>query len=185
MIDAFVLHCLLVTSVLTSSRFHKSINRLARLTLEKIQSISQTVKFKTLTMTSFANAFSSSEDSNSQPFSNVDLDQQTINQEHSSYVSLTDAATFQTDPIGRISPLTSSPQELPPTNPNDRRISMPDMTKISASSAAAVAAVAPTIDKLKQWSRSAYKCTKQTIYEKLGKTTRTVDVELENQIEVR
>lgn len=135
-------------------------------------------------MTSFANAFGSSEDSNSQPFSNVDLDQQTINQEHSSYVSLTDAATFQTDPIGRVSPPTP-PQELPPTNPNDRRISMPDMTKISASSAAAVAAVAPTIDKLKQWSRSAYKCTKQTIYEKLGKTTRTVDVELENQIEVR
>jgi hypothetical protein len=45
--------------------------------------------------------------------------------------------------------------------PSDRRISIPDMAKISASSAAAVAAVGPTIDKLKQWSRSTFKCTKK------------------------
>ncbi|CAF3615625.1 unnamed protein product, partial [Rotaria sp. Silwood2] len=57
------------------------------------------------------------------------------------------------------------------------------MSRLSASSAAAVAAVGPTIDKLKQWSRSTYKCTKQSIYEKLGKTTRTVDVEVDTQIE--
>jgi hypothetical protein len=68
--------------------------------------------------------------------------------------------------------------------PADRRISIPDMSRLSASSAAAVAAVGPTIDKFKQWSRSTYKCTKQSIYEKLGKTTRTVDIELETQIEV-
>jgi hypothetical protein len=68
--------------------------------------------------------------------------------------------------------------------PTDRRISIPDMSRLSASSAAAVAAVGPTIDKLKQWGRSTYKCTKQSIYEKLGKTTRTVDIELETQIEV-
>jgi hypothetical protein len=68
--------------------------------------------------------------------------------------------------------------------PTDRRISIPDMSRLSASSAAAVAAMAPKIDKLKQWSRSTYKCTKQSIYEKLGKTTRTVDVELDTQIEV-
>jgi hypothetical protein len=85
----------------------------------------------------------------------------------------------------------ASSQELPSNAirntssiPTDRRISIPDMSKISASSAAAVAAVGPTIDKLKQWGRSTYKCTKQTIFEKLGKTTRTVDVELDNQIEV-
>ena len=70
------------------------------------------------------------------------------------------------------------------STPNDRRISIPDMSKLSASSAAAVAAVGPTIDKLKQWSRTTYKCTKQTIFEKLGKTTRTIDVELDTQIEV-
>ncbi|CAF1571206.1 unnamed protein product, partial [Rotaria sordida] len=57
------------------------------------------------------------------------------------------------------------------------------MSRLSASSAAAVASVGPTIDKLKQWSRSTYKCTKQSIYEKLGKTTRTVDVEVDTQIE--
>jgi hypothetical protein len=67
---------------------------------------------------------------------------------------------------------------------NDRRISIPDMSKLSVSSAAAVAAVGPKLDKLKQWSLSTYKCTKQSIYEKLGKTTRTVDIEIDTQIEV-
>lgn len=161
-------------------------------------------------MTSFASAFGSdhaetnssvnnlnnSSDNHQQGsnnFSNIDLDaqpsspeQQQQQQQHSSYVSLSDAATFRTE-----SPITSSvSQDLSSnTNPNttstlnDRKISIPDMSKISASSAAAVAAVAPTIDKLKQWGRSTYKCTKQSIYEKLGKTTRTVDVELDTQIE--
>lgn len=133
-------------------------------------------------------------------FSSIDLDQQSttpqLQSQHSAYVSLTDAATFRADPpitsnsAARIP--TSSSQDLPTktsmsnsTNvPIDRRISIPDMSKISASSAAAVAAVGPTIDKLKQWSRSTYKCTKQTIYEKLGKTSRTVDVELDSQVEV-
>lgn len=66
----------------------------------------------------------------------------------------------------------------------DRRISIPDMSKLSSSSAAMVASMGPTIDKLKQWSRTRYKCTKQSIFEKLGKTSRTVDVELDAQIEV-
>ena len=35
----------------------------------------------------------------------------------------------------------------------------------------------------KNWTISTYKCSRQTILEKLGKTTRTVDVELESQIE--
>jgi hypothetical protein len=39
-----------------------------------------------------------------------------------------------------------------------------------------------TIDSIKQWSTSAYKCTKQVIQEKLGKTSRTVDPELEAEI---
>jgi hypothetical protein len=131
-------------------------------------------------------------------FSNIDLDQQQ-QQQHSSYVSLTDAATFRTDSTTTNNNAARVPssisQDLPASNssntilntssiPFDRRISIPDMSKLSASSAAAVAAVGPTIDKLKQWGRSTYKCTKQTIFEKLGKTTRTIDVELDNQIEV-
>lgn len=39
------------------------------------------------------------------------------------------------------------------------------------------------IDTIKQWSISTYKCTRQIISEKLGKTSRTVDPELEGQIE--
>nr|CAG4641084.1 EOG090X0AQE [Eulimnadia texana] len=39
------------------------------------------------------------------------------------------------------------------------------------------------IEHLKNWSISTYKCTKQLIAEKLGKTSRTVDTELEIQIE--
>jgi hypothetical protein len=164
-------------------------------------------------MTSFASAFGSSDQDEtnsgipdnhqqgSNNFSSIDLDQQPISfqQQHSSYVSLADAATFRNDStttannVARVP--SSSSQDLPANNlsnaifntssiPSDRRISIPDMSKLTASSAAAVAAVGPTIDKLKQWGRSTYKCTKQTIYEKLGKRTRTVDVELDNQIEV-
>jgi hypothetical protein len=59
------------------------------------------------------------------------------------------------------------------------------MSKLSTSSAAMIAAMGPTLDKFKQWSRSRYKCTKQSIFEKLGKTTRTIDVELDAKIEVR
>nr|XP_037276859.1 arfaptin-2-like isoform X7 [Rhipicephalus microplus] len=39
------------------------------------------------------------------------------------------------------------------------------------------------IDYLRQWSVSTYKCTRQMLSEKLGKGTRTVDTELEAQIE--
>ena len=39
-----------------------------------------------------------------------------------------------------------------------------------------------TIDNIKQWSKTAYKCTKQIIQEKMGKTSRTVDPELESEI---
>ncbi|XP_075545063.1 ADP ribosylation factor interacting protein arfaptin isoform X4 [Dermacentor variabilis] len=39
------------------------------------------------------------------------------------------------------------------------------------------------IDYLRQWSVSTYKCTRQMLSEKLGKGTRTVDTELEAQID--
>ncbi|UJR13518.1 hypothetical protein I4U23_000532 [Adineta vaga] len=162
-------------------------------------------------MTSFASAFgSSSHDENLNNatsnnheeelnnFSSIDLDQQpgspqhAQSQQHSSYVSLTDAATLHSD--STVIPSSSSSQDFPSNSSSkstfdpssilsDKRISIPDISKLTASSAAAVAAVGPTIDKLKQWGRSTYKCTKQSIYEKLGKTTRTIDVELDNQIE--
>nr|SVE83818.1 EOG090X0AQE [Daphnia pulex] len=40
------------------------------------------------------------------------------------------------------------------------------------------------IEHLKNWSISTYKCTKQMISEKLGKSSRTVDTELESQIDL-
>lgn len=42
---------------------------------------------------------------------------------------------------------------------------------------------ASKIDTIKNWSISTYKCTRQLMLEKLGKSTRTVDSELEAQIE--
>ena len=39
------------------------------------------------------------------------------------------------------------------------------------------------LESIKNWTISTYKCSRQTIFEKLGKTSRTVDVELEAQIE--
>ena len=42
---------------------------------------------------------------------------------------------------------------------------------------------AAKLESLKNWSISTYKCTKQLISEKLGKSTRTTDVEIESQIE--
>ncbi|XP_022183627.1 arfaptin-2 [Myzus persicae] len=39
------------------------------------------------------------------------------------------------------------------------------------------------IDVIKNWSVSTYKCTKQLINEKLGKSSKTVDIELETEIE--
>ncbi|XP_023332974.1 arfaptin-2 [Eurytemora carolleeae] len=39
------------------------------------------------------------------------------------------------------------------------------------------------LETIKNWTISTYKCSKQSLYEKLGKTNRTVDIELESQIE--
>ncbi|CAH0596123.1 unnamed protein product [Chrysodeixis includens] len=40
------------------------------------------------------------------------------------------------------------------------------------------------LDAIRNWGVSTYKCTKQILYEKLGKSSRTVDTELEAQIEM-
>jgi hypothetical protein len=43
---------------------------------------------------------------------------------------------------------------------------------------------ASTIENLKLWSKSAYKCTKQIVSEKLGKSSRTIDPELDVIVDV-
>ena len=39
------------------------------------------------------------------------------------------------------------------------------------------------LESIKNWTISTYKCSRQALFEKLGKTSRTVDTELETQIE--
>ncbi|CAG9135769.1 unnamed protein product [Plutella xylostella] len=60
--------------------------------------------------------------------------------------------------------------------------------EVSAGSAAGPSTVVKAgtnrMESLKTWSLSTYKCTRQLLYEKLGKTSRTVDTELEAQIEM-
>lgn len=68
-----------------------------------------------------------------------------------------------------LSTCTSSPAILTPTTPTQN-----DSTVLKTSS---------RIENLKNWSISTYKCTKQLMFEKLGKSSRTVDSELESQIE--
>lgn len=57
---------------------------------------------------------------------------------------------------------TSSPAILTPSPPNPQE----DPTVLKTSS---------RIENLKNWSISTYKCTKQIMFEKLGKSSRTVD----------
>ncbi|KAK7076558.1 Arfaptin-1 [Halocaridina rubra] len=53
----------------------------------------------------------------------------------------------------------------------------------SENGAAVVRSGAGKMESIKTWSISTYKCTKQLISEKLGKSSRTIDTELEGQIE--
>ena len=39
------------------------------------------------------------------------------------------------------------------------------------------------LQSIRNWTISTYKCSRQTLYERLGKTNKTVDLELEGQIE--
>ena len=39
------------------------------------------------------------------------------------------------------------------------------------------------LESIKQWTISTYKCSRQSLYERLGKTNKTVDVELDGQIQ--
>ena len=67
------------------------------------------------------------------------------------------------------------------------RNSTPSTSIISSASDASLKLASKTVstfETLKQWTRSAYKCSRQIVSEKLGKSSRTVDPELDLIIEV-
>lgn len=76
-----------------------------------------------------------------------------------------------TSPNNTNSPAMSPIPLATPTTPN------------SENGAALVRSGSSKMETIKTWSISTYKCTKQLISEKLGKSSRTVDSELEGQIE--
>ena len=57
------------------------------------------------------------------------------------------------------------------------------LTTASEASSRIASKTASTFDAMRQWSKSAYKCTRQIVAEKLGKAPRTVDPELEANID--
>ncbi|XP_071054638.1 arfaptin-2 isoform X1 [Onthophagus taurus] len=83
---------------------------------------------------------------------------------------LKDIPPNETKAVLGLSTCKSSPAILTPTTP----VQNDDATVLKTSS---------RIENLKNWSISTYKCTKQLMFEKLGKSSRTVDAELESQIE--
>ncbi|KAJ0172424.1 hypothetical protein K1T71_012397 [Dendrolimus kikuchii] len=61
----------------------------------------------------------------------------------------------------------------------------PDVSQNGAAgSSTLLRAGSSKLESIKNWGVSTYKCTKQILYEKLGKSSRTVDTELEAQIEM-
>lgn len=60
----------------------------------------------------------------------------------------------------------------------------PDVSQNGAGSSTLLRAGSSKLDAIRNWGVSTYKCTKQILYEKLGKSSRTVDTELEAQIEM-
>lgn len=70
---------------------------------------------------------------------------------------------------------------------NGQRNSSPSVSMMSSASDMSSKLASRTIstfETFKQWSKSAYKCTRQIVSEKLGKSSRTVDPELDLVIEV-
>ncbi|XP_076051974.1 arfaptin-2-like isoform X2 [Oratosquilla oratoria] len=79
---------------------------------------------------------------------------------------------------------------MDPLSPSDGRVCVPTrevpLTSPGSGSENGSAVVRPPqskMDTIKTWSIATYKCTRQLISEKLGKSSRTVDSELEGQIE--
>ncbi|KAL7729631.1 hypothetical protein ACLKA6_007911 [Drosophila palustris] len=92
--------------------------------------------------------------------------------------------------IGTVNPLNTS-SNLPlrnhsapttPMSPTTSQTGNGFLTSADGSSSL-IRTSASKIDSIKNWSISTYKCTRQIMLEKLGKSQRTVDSELEAQIE--
>lgn len=84
---------------------------------------------------------------------------------HESKISLptnSGASTYSRPLSNSLSNSTSSPAILTPSSPTQNN----DSTILKTSS---------RIENIKNWSISTYKCTKQLMFEKLGKTARTHD----------
>ena len=79
---------------------------------------------------------------------------------------------------------TSSHWEPPPGYSGPEPGSYPGQNGHSDSQALARPGTTQKLDTIKKWSISTYKCTRQYLSEKFGKGTRTVDSELESQIQV-
>lgn len=62
---------------------------------------------------------------------------------------------------------------------------IPNSSSVLSSAGEASSRFTSTFETFKQWSKSAYKCTRQIVSEKLGKTSKTVDPVLDSQIEVK
>ena len=62
-----------------------------------------------------------------------------------------------------------------------------DSINSSSGSGPTVTTPSPSVNNkltsIKQWTISTYKCSRQSLYERLGKTNKTVDVELDGQIQ--
>ncbi len=73
-------------------------------------------------------------------------------------------------------------------NTFNARNSTPSTSTIFSASDASLklaSKTASTFETIKQWTRSAYKCSRQIVSERLGKSSRTVDPELDLIIEVK
>ncbi|KAK3861498.1 hypothetical protein Pcinc_022134 [Petrolisthes cinctipes] len=113
-------------------------------------------------------------------------------QSHGGPNSLPNSGT-QSQPANATSPIpTPRPTSLPQyphtpgsayTSPNSANSPATPTTPGTENGAALVRSNSSKMETIKSWSISTYKCTKQLLSEKLGKSSRTVDAELEGQIE--
>lgn len=94
---------------------------------------------------------------------------------HPNNLPLRNITTNQSSVISPTVCGTATPSPLSPTSTTLNGVGANELTFIKNG--------ASKIDTLKNWSISTYKCTRQIMMEKLGKSTRTVDSELESQIE--
>ena len=130
-------------------------------------------------------------------FLTIDLNQNQLHDESSfaNDSSISSGYTSFGQPYGQSSMSTASskttaivqPTETPrsPTKQPQQQPKQSDSFQsidLAAAGTKLAIKTANTIDHIKEWSKSAYKCTKQIIAEKMGKSSRTIDPELESEI---